>query len=235
MQRNSEKDELERSAVSYLEKNNEAALQSLVEAAGGLIFHFARIYSGGRPGEDAIQAGYEGLLKALRNYDPSRNVRFITYASHWIIGEIRRELWKEVTFYIPGCMVELRTKIHQTADALRQTMGEEPSFQSIAKAVNVQEDAIIQAMSAERVPLKEADLWQVKTAGYESFSLSVEDKVAIDHALEKLSELQKKVVCLIYYRGMTQSKTASLLGISQRRVSRLLKKALEKTAFHLAY
>ncbi|HHX50490.1 MAG TPA: sigma-70 family RNA polymerase sigma factor [Clostridia bacterium] len=229
-----ENDDLERSVASYLKEKNEANLNSLVKAAGGLVHHFARVHSGGRPGEDVIQAGYEGLLKALRNYDSSRNVRFSTYASYWIMGEIRRELWKEATFYTSGWIVELQKKIRQATDDLRQSLGEEPSLQSIAEAVNVQEDGIVQAMLAGRIPLEEVDLSRIRSIRYESFQLPIEDKILLYHALEKLSELQKKVVYLVFYQEMTQSKTASLLGINQRRVSRLLKKALEKMALYIA-
>jgi len=220
---------LEHAAKKYTSQNNEDNLGSLLQASTGLIYHYVRIYSGGVSiKEDLIQVGYEGVIKAAKNFAPSRNVTFCTYASHYIKGEIRRELMREASFDRPRWLFELQNKIKRETEQLTQNLGREPSLAEIADAVNVREEGIVQALLAGKVSLDEIDVTRIKNVHYESFQLPIEDRILIRQALEKLTELQKNIVYLTFFKDMTQIKTAEVLGINQKRVSRLLKSALDK-------
>jgi RNA polymerase sigma factor (sigma-70 family) len=93
-------------------------------------------------------------------------------------------------------------------------------------------------MKAGLVPLAEIDLEKIEHI--QSFHLALEDKIALEQAMDKLGALQKKVLNALFYRGLTQQQVADELGISQRRVSRvkrvalgLLQELIDPTSFHL--
>jgi len=198
------------------------------------VYHFANIYSGNRYSEDLIQAGYEGLLKALKRFDPGRGVRFVTFASHYIMGEIRHQLRREASFDRPGWVADIQSRIYRVMDDLLQKTGEPPSLEEIAEAVNIRKEGVIQALQAGRVSLETLDLNQFKHLYYENFKLPIEDQIAVRQALKRLNDMQRRVIYLIFYRDLTQQQVAKEMGIGQRRVSRLMHRGLQSMAEYLA-
>ena len=110
--------EMEQAVLDYLEEQSEERLGAIFEVAQGVVHHFGNLYSGGRVSEDLIQAGYEGLLKAIYRYEPDRGVRFITFASHYIMGEMKHQLRQEASFDRPGWVADLQSHIYRTAEDL---------------------------------------------------------------------------------------------------------------------
>ncbi|MDA8096295.1 MAG: sigma-70 family RNA polymerase sigma factor [Clostridia bacterium] len=225
---------LESAVQTYLIDRNEERLRRVVESGSQLVHHFARLFSGNGPPDDLVQAGYEGLLKALRRFDPERNVKFVTYASHCIMGEIRHELRREASFDRPGWVFDLQARIHRASDKLLQRSGEPPGLEAIAEAVNIRKEGVQEALRAGSVSLDELDLSRIRRIRYESFQLPIEDRIAVRQAVEHLNGLQRRVVYLIFYQDLTQAQAARKLGISQRRVSRLLHCGLTQMAHNLA-
>lgn len=214
----------------YLNSRSEEDLSRVADAGSRLVYHFANLYAPGRPTEDAVQAGFEGLLKAAARFDPGRGVTFTTYAGHCIMGEIRHHLRKEASFDRAGWVAELQGKVSRAVeDHLKQT-GQAPSLSQIAEAVNVQEEGVLEAMRAGWVSLDEIDTAKIKHLRYESFKLPIEDKIALEQAMDKLSILQRRVIKLLFYSNLTQTEAAAELGLSQRKVSRLLRKSLSQLA-----
>ena len=76
-----------------------------------LVYHFAKIYGGGYCMDDLVQSGMMGLLKAIDRYDNNKGASFTTYASHYIIGEIRHYVRKEAKYYKPGCINGMQKKV----------------------------------------------------------------------------------------------------------------------------
>ena len=222
--------ELEAAIAAYIAARSPEHLRRVVEAGTGLVYHFAGLYSHGGRRDDLSQAGFEGLLKAAHRFDPRRGVSFATYAGHCIMGEIRHQIRKEASFDRSGRVAELQIRINETIDEYFKSTGEVPDLAFIARAVNVREDGVVQAMRAGRVPLEEVDLSKIQSLRYESFRLPIEDRIALEQAVNKLSSLQRKVIGLLYYRELTQEQAAVELGISQRKVSRLLHKSLHQLA-----
>lgn len=226
--------DLETLVAAYCQEPSEILLSEIVEAATGLVSHFVSPFSYTSYREDLVQAGYEGLLKALKRFEPERGVRFSTYASYYIKGEIMRELQRGIAYDKPPWLAEIQLKIYRATEELTQLLQREPTIREIAEAVNIKEEGVIQAMLAGSVPLEELDLASIRSLRYESFRLPIEDRLLLLEALSKLSEVQQKIIFLIFYQDLTQTTVAELLGTNQRRVSRLLKKSLEQLAVHLA-
>lgn len=220
------REELEAAVRSYRESGTEAALERVIRAGEGLVIHFAGLYSRGRIDEDLKQAGYEGLLKALRRFEPAKNVLFATYAAHCIMGEIRRELKRRRAFRVPEWLSELQAAIVGATEELIREKGAEPGLKEIAEKVNLTEAGIVEAMQAGAVSLDQIDLTRLRSLRYESFKLPLEDRIAVRMALERLDELPRKVLLLTFYQGLTQQQVAQKLGLNQRKVSRLLGKGL---------
>lgn len=234
MEKISEHLDLEEAVVAYRNDRSEEKLKQVIMAGKPLVYHFANIYSGNRYSEDLIQAGYEGLLKALKRFDPGRGVRFVTFASHYIMGEIRHQLRREASFDRPGWVADIQSRIYRVMDDLLQKTGEPPSMEEIAEAVNIRKEGVIQALQAGRVDLETLDLNQFKHLYYENFKLPIEDQIAVRQALKRLNDMQRRVLYLIFYRDLTQQQVAKKMGIGQRKVSRLIHRGLQSMAEYLA-
>ncbi len=212
---------------AYLISGNKEDLESVVKAGTRLVYHFARLYSGGLR-EDVVQAGMEGLLKASQRFDSEKGNTFTTYAGHCIMGEIRHLIRKETAYYKPGALANLQSCVERFIEEKLKESGEPPTLSELAEALNVKEEGIVQAMRAGLVSLDELDITKIRCLKYESFKLPIEDRIVLEQAINRLSELQQKVVYLLFYKDKTQNEAANILGISQRKVSRILHKSLQQ-------
>jgi RNA polymerase sigma-B factor len=224
---------LEEAMSCYIENNGSEGKDALLRAAEPLIRHYCALYSVGGFDEDLKQAAYEGLLKSIIRFDPYRGNKFTTYAVHCILGEIRHELRDRGFYKIPEWLKTLQGKIIQATEELYQKNKAVPNIREIAEKVNVSEEGIAEAMQAGCVSLDELDLSKVRHLRYESFKLPIEDVISVKMSLEKMEEMQKEVIQLIYYEGLTQKEVALRLGINQRKVSRLLDKGLNEMRAYL--
>ena len=212
--------------ANYIKSGATGDLEQVFVASNRLVHHFARLFSADRPSEDMLQAGREGLMKAIRRFDPEAGASFVTYAGHCIMGEIRHFLRKENSYYHPGCIADLQSRVENVVEEHLKNEGEVPDTALIAQELNVKEEAVAEVMRAGLVPLEDLDLKKVRSASYESFRLPIEDRIVVQQALYRLSRLQRKVVYSLFFRDMTQNEVAQEMGISQRKVSRVLQKSL---------
>jgi RNA polymerase sigma-B factor len=212
--------------ILFYRENSEDILDEIIAAGRGLVLHFVKIYSGGYPNEDMIQAGYEGLLKAIKNFLPDRGVSFVTYAGCCIMGEIRHYVRKEVSFYRPGCIETLWKSVDDAVEKTFVEKGEIPTLGKISELVNIKEEGIPEVMRAGMVSFDELEISRISSLKYRSFQLPVEDRLVLRHAIGKLNELQQKIIHMLFFRDMTQKQVADSLGLNPRKVSRLLKSCL---------
>jgi RNA polymerase sigma-B factor len=209
-----------------------------------------KFINSGEPMEDLEQLGYIGLINALNLYNRQRNVKFETYASWFISGEIRHYIRdKHQAIKIPHWITELNRKIDEFIVKYKEETKQIPSLKKIAEEFNLTEEGVKEVLKArDVVHVVSIDqdnrnydyneypaLEKIKNDHYKSFRLPIEDLVALDLALNKLKNLQRKVVNYIFMKDLTQAKIAKKLAISQRQVSRIknealksLKKELEK-------
>lgn len=225
---------LEEAARRHCEDRCCESKNRAVKAAEALVCYYAGLYSPGKTDEDLKQAAYEGLLKALKRFEPHKGVMFSTYATHCIIGEIRHELRRKSPYKVPDWLKSLQAKVLKATESLAQKNGCTPTLAEIARAVNVTEEGIVEAMQAGCVPLEEVELERVRHLYYESFKLPIEDVVALKMSIEKMDNIQRKVIRLIFFEGLTQEQTARRLGLNQRKVSRIMHQGLAAMRLDLA-
>ncbi len=196
----------------------------------------------GEPLEDLEQLGYIGLINAINLYNQKREVKFETYASWFISGEIRHYIRdKHQTIRIPHWITELNRKIDEFIVKYKEETKQIPSLKKIAQEFNLTEEGVKEVLKARDVvhtvsidqenrgydcnehPVIE----KIKNDHYKSFRLPIEDLIALELALNKLKNLQRKVINYIFIKDLTQTKTAKKLAISQRQVSRIKNEALK--------
>jgi len=196
----------------------------------------------GEPLEDLEQLGYIGLINAINLYNQQRNVKFETYASWFISGEIRHYIRdKHQTIRIPHWITELNRKIDEFIVKYKEETKQIPSLKKIAKEFNLSEEGVKEVLKARdvvhTVSIDQENrgydcneypvLEKIKNDHYKSFRLPIEDLIALELALNKLKNLQRKVINYIFMKDLTQAKTAKKLAISQRQVSRIKNEALK--------
>jgi len=212
---------LNEASENYFQCANEYSLQQVMESAEGLIRYFARLYGGGCSEEDLFQTGSLGLMKALQNYDPGKENSFVTYASHAIMGEIRHLVRKEASYYRPGCIVELQYKVDQLIDEYTKVQADVPTPAYIAQKLKIKEESVTEVMRSGFVNFDEIDASKIHSSAYETFRLPIEDKLTLYNAFKMLTDIQQKVVHMLFYRDMTQQQVATKLGMTQKQVSRV--------------
>lgn len=230
----SENSQLEKLVQDYLAYGEEHLLDEVVKSAEPLVRHFAVLFSGGRPIEDYMQAGYEGILKALKNFNANYGNSFVTYAGHCIMGEIRHYIRREASYYRPVVIAELQKKVEILIEEYFTGNGELPSMDYLSAKLNVKREGIEQAMRAGMVCLDELDISKISHVRYESFRFPIEDRIILEQAVKMLSDIQRKVIYLLFYRDMTQEQAAEKLGLNQRKVSRILHGSLDSLRKNLS-
>ena len=219
----------------------QAARQALVLQFRPLVQKQARQFlSPSIPLEDLIQEGFLGLIHGIDQYDPTRGVKLITYATHHIDGHLRHFL-RDRTQIIkePAWLQEMAQKVRREAETLTQEMGREPTDGELATALGLAE-AEIARIRATRVIFNPESLDQMQESGAARIQvaesnmqaarteLPIEDKVVLTEALKRLKEIEQKVLYSFYYEDRSQTDIAKSLGVSNNYVSHILKNSARK-------
>lgn len=219
--------------LSQAQTGDPTARERLLQENAGLIWSIVRrFYGRGTEPEDLYQLGCLGFLKAIDGYDPAYGTQFSTYAVPKIAGEIRRFLRDDGAIKVSRTIKEQAAQLRNLRNQLTLELGREPHLSEIAQAsgLTVQEIAVIDTA------MLPADSLQ-RPAGEDGCSLeqllpgeAIEEKiiesVALGDAISQLEPRQQAVIRMRYFRGMTQDKTAAVMGVSQVQVSRLERRAL---------
>lgn len=180
--------------------------------------------------EELYSAGCVGLLKAIKVFDDTRGVKFSTYAVPVILGEIKRLFRDGGTVRVSRSLKELYMKVNREKEAYVSTYGKEPTITELSKILQVDEYSISLAMSSSLPPvsLTETDEDGGGQLDIPTVSPDTEigNTIALNQILDSLDEKDRNMIILRYYRNMTQSQTAEILGMTQVQVSRREKKIL---------
>ncbi|MEU1462268.1 RNA polymerase sigma factor SigF [Streptomyces sp. NPDC005727] len=184
--------------------------------------------------EDLYQVAALGLVKAVDHYDPARGRAFEAYAVPTITGEIKRHFRDHMwTLHVPRRVQDLRNRVRAALKELAQTTpGRAPTVTEIAAHTRLSEDEVRTGMEAlECFSALSLDAEVAGTDGYAlgdslgspdpGFDLVI-DRAAVKPCLAALPERERTILYLRFFGGMTQSRIAEQLGISQMHVSRLL-------------
>ena len=121
------------------QQGDEAAQNRLIESNLRLVISVARRYvRPGSPLEDLVQEGAIGLIKAIRNFDVNRGLRFSTYAVHWIRQSVGRAADSQTNMIrLPNHAIDSLRKIERTRNELRALLGKEPTNEEIAEQLQM--------------------------------------------------------------------------------------------------
>ncbi len=193
----------------------------------------------GEPLDDLIQVGSVGLLKAIDRFDLGREVEFSTYATPTIVGELKRYFRdKGWAVRVPRRLQELSLRLNKVIAQLTQELGRSPTVAEIAKSAQVSEEDVLEALEsgqAYSTTSLDAPSGEEEDApnradrlGEEDFRLdNLEYFASLAPLIEQLPERERTILYLRFFKGMTQSRIADQVGISQMHVSRLLSRILE--------
>ena len=219
---------------AYREGDEEAG-ERLAELNTPLVYKIAGRFSGrGADISDLVESGTIGLVKAMKTFDFSHGCVFSTYAVPLIFGEIRRFLRDDGIIKVSREEKRLSALLLSERER-RLGLGEDCSIASLAAAVGISpQDASSALFASSPVrSLEEAafDDDDTTTLGSiicdEDAEIKSFDRLALHSAIEKLSENHRRLIILRYFRDLSQSETAKVLGLTQVKVSREEKKIMD--------
>lgn len=225
-----------RELILRSQEGDKQARDLLVEKNVRLVWSVVqRFLNRGYDPEDLFQIGSIGLIKSIDKFDLSYEVRFSTYAVPMIIGEIQRFIRDDGTIKVSRSIKELGNKIRIAKEELTKQLNRSPTVQEVAEALDITPEEVAQAQDAIKYPHSIHET--VYENGGEPITLLDQiadddkqwfDKLTLEEAIRSLTERERLIVYLRYYKDKTQSQVAKRLGISQVQVSRLEKKILEE-------
>jgi RNA polymerase sigma-B factor len=201
----------------------------------------SRFRNRGEPMDDLRQVAAMGLVKAVDRYDPSRGKAFETYAVPTVTGELKRH-FRDHTWdvHVPRRVQDLRNQVRSAQRELAQTLGgRTPTCAEIASRAGLSREDVQQGMEA--LGSYSALSLDAEPAGVDGGTRLADrlgscdsaldvavDREAVKPGIRTLSERERTILYLRYFRDMTQVGIAELLGISQMHVSRLLSHSCEQ-------
>lgn len=218
----------EKSLLIRAQSGDRDAIELFLAAYVPLLSTLAkRFFSVSLSTQDLCQAGYIGLMLALKHYDAKQGVQFITYAMPWALGEMKKALRRANDS--TGAQ-RFSQQVSKKLRRLSATLGREPRIEELAKACHTPASEIVCALEAGYVPksLDEPSRNTGRTLlealiGGEQID---EQKLDIRLALTHLSIQQRNLIILRYGREHTQKETAKIMGLSQSQISRIERQAL---------
>ena len=214
------------------------AREQLVSGNLRLVLSVVQRFNGrGENPDDLFQVGCIGLMKAIDNFDLSLDVRFSTYAVPMIIGEIRRYLRDNNAIRISRSMRDTAYRAMQAKEQLINENQREPTVEEIAKRLDLPREEVVLALEAivEPVSLYEPvyndggdTIYVMDQLGDNNDDRNWLEEIILKEAIASLSEREKKILGLRFFKGKTQVEVSNEIGISQAQVSRLEKAALAK-------
>lgn len=215
----------------------ERAIQTLLPLARRV----ARRFRGrGEDYDDLVQVAALGVVKAVDGYDHTLGHAFLAYALPTIRGEVRRHLRDRTTAVrLPRPLQEVQGQIFQAAEELEQRLGgRSPSPEQIAEHTGLQPHRVLAALRAVRdcsprsldapVSADDASCLMSLLGGEDTALDLVIDAMALSSQLRLLSDRDRYVLYLRFYREQTQHEIAEAIGVSQMQVCRILRRCLAR-------
>lgn len=215
------------------------ALEELISGNMRLVLSIIqRFGSRGEDADDLFQVGCIGLIKAIDNFDLDVGVKFSTYAVPMIIGEIRRYLRDNSMIRVSRSQRDLAYRALRVKEELSLRLSRDPTDAEIAAEIEAEPAAVTEALTSITTPLSlyEPVFSEGGDALYLMDQISDDkendetwiDNIAIGEAMKRLSDRERSIISMRFFRGKTQMEIADEIGISQAQVSRIEKGALDR-------
>ncbi len=214
-----------------------AAREKLIEGNLRLVLSvIQRFDKRGESPDDLFQVGCIGLIKAIANFDPTKQVRFSTYGVPMIPGEVRRYLRDNSVGRVSRSIRDVAYRVLQCKEAMLPRLGRQPTLEEISRELELSMEDVAEALDAVCAPVSLFD--PVYADGGDPLTVmdqvrdtrNTEDgwmeHIALQEAFRNLNQREKRILRLRFYDGKTQMEVAQLVGISQAQVSRLEKSAI---------
>jgi RNA polymerase sporulation-specific sigma factor len=216
---------------------DEQARQELIEGNLRLVLSvIQRFEKRGESPDDLFQVGCIGLMKAIANFDPTKQVRFSTYGVPMIAGEVRRYLRDNSAIRVSRSLRDVAYRVLQCKEAMLLKLGRDPTLEEISKELDLPEGDISEALDAVCAPVSLHD--PVYSDGGDPLTVMDQlhdtknteqawmERIALRSAYQALGSREQQILSLRFVGGKTQMEVAGALGISQAQVSRLEKNAI---------
>lgn len=189
--------------------------------------------------EDIHQIASIALIKAVERFDPSKGVKFVSYATPTIIGEIKRYFRdKGSVIRIPRRIYEVYQKVNNAREHLTQELQRVPRIDEIAGHLGISEETVLEIteswnaynmQSFDQNLYSDDDLELHETIGEEDKAFErIENRDFLEKSLERFNQVEKEFIKLRYYQNRTQKEIAVKFNVSQMYISRLERKVVEK-------
>ena len=216
---------------------DEDARQQLIEGNLRLVLSvIQRFEKRGESPDDLFQVGCIGLMKAIANFDPTKQVRFSTYGVPMIAGEVRRYLRDNSAIRVSRSIRDVAYRVLQCKEGLLLRLGREPTLEEISRELELPQEDVSEALDAVCAPLSLHD--PVYADGGDPLTVMDQvrdtkntegawmERIALRQAFKSLGSREKQILSMRFVGGKTQMEVADLVGISQAQVSRLEKNAI---------
>ena len=207
------------------QNGDEEARQQLVEGNLRLVLSvIQRFEKRGESPDDLFQVGCIGLMKAIANFDPTKQVRFSTYGVPMIAGEVRRYLRDNSAIRVSRSIRDVAYRVLQCKESQTLLLGREPTLEEIARELELSVEEVSQALDAVCAPVSLYD--PVYSDGGDPLTVMDQvhdtkntennwmERIALQDAFRALGQREKQILSLRFYDGKTQMEVAGVLGIS---------------------
>ena len=216
---------------------DQKALDRLIEMNLPLVASISKKFlNRGYEYEDIYQIGSIGLVKAIKNFDDSFNVKFSTYAVPMIIGEIRRYLRDNNSIRVSRSIRDLAYKALAVKDKIYKEEQRDATIEEIAKELEVSKEEIVMSLDAIQEPISLQEPAYSENTENIYIIDQVKDKkntdelwtqnITIAESMKRLNEKERMIINKRFFEGRTQIEVAEEIGISQAQVSRLERTAI---------
>lgn len=233
----SRKQELLKTIKNGAPQEKKRAREEMINGNLRLVLSVIQRFVGrGETPDDLFQVGVIGLIKAIDNFDPRLDVRFSTYGVPMIIGEIRRYLRDNNAVRVSRSMRDTAYRAMQIKEQLTAKNNREPTVEEIARIMDIPKENVVLALEAvvEPVSLYEPvfsdgsdTVYVMDQIGDKNDDSTWLEELALKDAISSLTDREKRILTLRFFRGKTQMEVASEIGISQAQVSRIEKNAID--------
>jgi RNA polymerase primary sigma factor len=241
----------ERRLARLAQKGDRTAAERLVTANLRFVISYVKKYQGhGLDLSELVAIGNEGLLRAVKKFDPDQGVKFISYAVWWVRQAVLKALAEQTrSVRIPLNQNSQLIRMVRAQTYLAQELGREPTDNEVAKALD---DSVGNVRNARRMtaaelsldaPIdrsdKDAATFGERFAGHDGYEIEEGTdgrlmREFIDRIFETYLTPRERRILYLYYgleegsEGMTLEKIGALMGVTRERIRQIRERAFEK-------